>query len=57
MASNTIKVVDGTGVQLLEQLNLINPALASMQYGSTDPSVGGYAVSGMWWADTGNNLS
>src|SRR5574344_104779 len=56
MASNTIVISNGTGQQVLDQLNAIFPAISRMQYGSTDPYVGGYAVAGMWWVDTGNNL-
>src|SRR5574344_1581347 len=56
MASNTIVISNGTGQQVLDQLNAIFPAISSMQYGSTDPYVGSYAVAGMWWVDTGNNL-
>ena len=55
MSSNTIVINNGTGQQVLDQLNSIFPAIASAQYGSTDPSTSGYAVSGMWWVDTGTN--
>ena len=54
MASNTIVLSNGTGQEVLNQLNAIFPAISSWQYGSTDPSA--YAVAGMMWVDTGNNL-
>lgn len=44
------------GASFRAALNVIIATLQSNAYGTTDPAVGGDAVAGMWWVDTGPTL-
>lgn len=56
MSQANLVIEDGTGEEVLNRISAALSSLGSCFYGATDPATNGYAISGMWWADSANKL-